>query len=252
MTPSHQATLEVLLAHSSWLRHLALDLVRDAAEADDAVQETWLQVLSSRIDAARSPRAWLAGVLRHVVASRRRGAVRSRDREQRRAIPISAQSSQGDALEGLVAVERQRSLLDLVLALPEEQRRAIVLRYFEGLPPRAIATREGTSVNTVKSRLQRGLERLRDELEQKHGKGSGWAMWLLPLAKGGKATGRGAAGAAVGLGLVAALAAAVFVLSNVLTRPGGDPEHAPLATAPSTPGSADAVIASSDPSARTP
>src|SRR5215470_1675311 len=39
------ASLEELLAQSSWLRELAASLVRDGATAEDVVQETWLRAL---------------------------------------------------------------------------------------------------------------------------------------------------------------------------------------------------------------
>ena len=201
---------ELLLAHSSWLARLARRLVHDEAEADDAVQETWLRVLESEGVAPHSPRAWLAGVLRNVVAGRRRGASRSQAREAFVAREGEAVEGASDTLESLVVLERQGALIELVLALPEEQRRAIVLRYYDELPPRVIAERERTSVHTVKSRLQRGLEKLREELERRHGERGAWAAWLMPLAARSRDGGATALPVmAIGLTLVAVGAAVV-------------------------------------------
>src|SRR5262245_40540411 len=59
----------------------------------------------------------------------------------------------------------QRLLVESVLALPEGERTAILLRYFEGLAAEEIARRSGVPSATIRSRVQRGLERLRERLE---------------------------------------------------------------------------------------
>jgi len=55
---------------------------------------------------------------------------------------------------------------DAMNELAEPDRRAILLRFYEGLPPRAIASELGVPVTTVKSWIQRGLEKLRESLRE--------------------------------------------------------------------------------------
>lgn len=56
----------------------------------------------------------------------------------------------------------QLAVRDAVAALPEPQRRALVLRYFSDLPVRHVATLMGCPANTVKTYTRRALEALRD------------------------------------------------------------------------------------------
>ena len=76
-----------------------------------------------------------------------------------------------------------RSVVDAVLALDEPYRTTILLRYFEGLPPREIARRQSVPVTTVKSRLKRGHDRLRTSLRGEFGgEDRGWCSALAALA----------------------------------------------------------------------
>jgi RNA polymerase sigma-70 factor (ECF subfamily) len=58
----------------------------------------------------------------------------------------------------------QRAVVDAVLALPEPCRVAVLLRFFDELPPREIAERVGAPVETVRTRIKRGIELLRTRL----------------------------------------------------------------------------------------
>ena len=74
-----------------------------------------------------------------------------------------------------------------VLALEEPYRETVLLRFFEDLPLKAIADRMRAPLETVRTRLRRGLAMLRSELEAKESKA--WPVALLPLlgAPGAKA-----------------------------------------------------------------
>jgi hypothetical protein len=79
--------------------------------------------------------------------------------------------------------EMHRLVVDRVLALPEPYREALLLRYFEELSAAEVAERQEVPVATARTRLQRGLERLRRELDQIHGGDRGqWLSALLPIA----------------------------------------------------------------------
>ncbi len=77
----------------------------------------------------------------------------------------------------------------------------ILLRYYENLPPRAVAETLGAPLETVKTRLHRGLEQLRGRLDAAHGESEeNWRLAIAPLAglhlsttSGGAAAGSGAA-----------------------------------------------------------
>ncbi|MEM9798822.1 MAG: sigma factor-like helix-turn-helix DNA-binding protein, partial [Planctomycetota bacterium] len=86
--------------------------------------------------------------------------------------------------------------------LPEPFRRTILLRFLEGHEPSEIAEREGKPVDTVRWRVRRGLELLREELVRSDDRDwSAWCALLLPLARVRAEAGTaavGATGAAVG------------------------------------------------------
>jgi len=180
-TPS--ATIETLLEHASWLRRLARSLVGDAQRAEDLSQETWVRALQHPPAVDRPVRGWLATVMRNVLLQERRGASRRSARELRVALD-RPETTEDDGLDLLGKVTLHRELVAAVLELEEPYRQTILLRYFEEYSPKKIAAEKGIPVATVKTRLQRGLQRLRARLDEAHGgDGRSWALALLPLAR---------------------------------------------------------------------
>ncbi len=174
--PPWSPTPEALLTEHAWARRLARRLVRDAALAEDLAQEATIRALE------RAPReglrAWLGAVLRNLARQGRRERGRRERRERLVARPEGLPSA-ADALERLGV---QQGVVRAVLALPEPYRSTVVLRFYEELPPRAIAARQGVPVATVKTRLARGLALLRAALDEEHGgDGRAWALFLAPL-----------------------------------------------------------------------
>ena len=70
------ADISALLSEAQWLTRLARSLTRDAAEADDVVQETYAAALRSPPDSDRPPRPWLRRVLVNAIRMRHRGQSR--------------------------------------------------------------------------------------------------------------------------------------------------------------------------------
>ena len=65
-------------------------------------------------------------------------------------------------IAGVLADERSRRIQDALLVLPDAQRTAIELAYFEGLSQTEIAERLNEPLGTVKTRLRLGLRKMRD------------------------------------------------------------------------------------------
>jgi len=172
------------LAHAAALRRLAAGLLRDEHEAEDLVQETWLR--SRRSDAPKSG-SWFRAVIRNLARDRmrERGRRAGTEREAARPERVPSAGEIGERLE--VA---QRLALE-VARLTEPYRTVIHLRYFEGLGTEEIARLSGVPVETVRTRLRRGLETLRVRLDSAHGgRREAWALALAPLAtRGGTAGG---------------------------------------------------------------
>jgi RNA polymerase sigma-70 factor (ECF subfamily) len=138
--------LDLLLEHAGWVRALALRLASDSSSADDLVQSTWIAALERPPEPGTPLRRWLAAVVRNFARQERRVAERRTSRELLAArADTSAPAS--DVVENIAL---QRTLLAAVSALDEPYRSVIFQRYYEALPPRAIAQRTGVPVKTTR------------------------------------------------------------------------------------------------------
>jgi RNA polymerase sigma-70 factor (ECF subfamily) len=147
--------------HAILVHTLATRIVRDRDDAEEVVQDAFLQVWrqADRFDGQRgSPAAWLTTIAR----------TRALDRLRRRGLGAHATT---EILENTVATEVDelsqglaptvRRLLD---DLPSEQRGLIKLAYYEGLSQSQIAEVTGQPLGTVKTRIRLGMIALREAL----------------------------------------------------------------------------------------
>lgn len=159
--------------HAAALRGIARDLLRCPHAADDIAQATLHQALAQKNLQPGPLGGWLQRTLVNFARQWRRGERRLATRHQ--ALPRP--EAPAEPRETLARREVLQSVTTAVLQLDEPYQTAIFLRYFEDLPPRAIAARTGTNLATVKSRLARGLLLLRARLDRDHR-----ADWRLGLA----------------------------------------------------------------------
>jgi RNA polymerase sigma-70 factor (ECF subfamily) len=164
-----------LLSHQTFLRGLAIGLV--GKDADDLVQDVWQRALERPPRHGRQLRSWLARVARNLAADRWRSEARYTELEERRASDQTAV----DELE--LRFELRKELVGGLDSLSQSCRETILLRYFEGLAPRAIARRQGVPEATVKTRLRRGLAQLREALDKRYdGDRRAWMSAVTALA----------------------------------------------------------------------
>ena len=169
--------VEELVAHAEFVRRLAGALVGGAHSAEDVAQEMWLA--AAKRPPQRLSRAWLASVTRRQAARHHRTRIRRAKREARAARPESVP----DATSGIAKEEKIRLLGEALCELPLQQREVIVHRSYDGLPPRVIARQLSVPVNTVRSRIRLGLDRLRKTLDREsNGRRDTWIAALAPLA----------------------------------------------------------------------
>ncbi|MEZ4502989.1 MAG: sigma-70 family RNA polymerase sigma factor [Dehalococcoidia bacterium] len=141
-------------------------VLRDDAEAEDAVQEAyiWVWEHADRLDPARGRVESLVLTIVHrraidAVRRRARGVARAeRFAREHDGHTADAADANIEALDNEPALESVRHVLD---SLPDEQRAPIELAYFEGLTQQAVAERLGIPLGTVKSRLRLALGKLR-------------------------------------------------------------------------------------------
>lgn len=177
--------VETLLDNADGMRRLARQLVHDDAEADDVTQDAMVRALHKGPRQAGSSRAWLFGLVRNVARERRRAGARRGKREHAARRDHVAPS----AAQTVIEVAEHRRVLQLLAELPEPYRTALWSRHFRDLPPRDIAKESGVPVETVRTWLKRGHQRLRERLDATDAQGGrAWRAALMPClgAAGGR------------------------------------------------------------------
>ncbi len=236
MTPETVRTLSAsaLQEHAGWMRGLVARLVHDSARVDDVIQEAWVVALHNPPPAGLPLQAWLSGIIRRSVLATRRKETHQRERETQRTLE-SARADENvarDVADLSACADEQRALMEAICELPPEQKAVLLLRFYEDLPPREIAARLNAPVNTVRTRQRLGLERLRTQLDQRHGgQSSAWAALLLPLARfvPARAAALGSAGSFLTLSavtrflLIGVAVAGLYVAARSLSGPSSAP-----------------------------
>jgi RNA polymerase sigma-70 factor (sigma-E family) len=138
------------------LVRVAALIVGSTATAEEIVQDAFIKVYR-RWDGLDSPAAFA----RVCVVNGCRDRLRRRARWRVR-VPLLVD----DPTVTEPVDEGEIEILELVRALPERQRTAIVLRYYEGLTPTEIAEVLGVTPASVKSLLHRAIETFREELDR--------------------------------------------------------------------------------------
>lgn len=195
---------DALLEQSHFVRSLAQSLVLDENHAEDIVQKAWVIALRKPPRYLKSPRGWLSTVVRNLVRMENRDAVRRMKREKVVAQPEVVDSSD-DILETL---HQRKMVLNAVQQLKEPYLSAILLRYYDDLPPRQIAEKLNVPVATAKTWVQRGQDKIRQHLDERYnGDRKAWIGALAPLAGLTVAGSAGSAAAAAGSAAEASVAA---------------------------------------------
>jgi RNA polymerase sigma-70 factor, ECF subfamily len=144
---------------------IALKVLRDPAEAEEVLQDTFLEVWRSatRFDPARAaPDRWIATMVRTraIDLLRKRS---SRDRMLSSAAQVTAPKRPSPE-DLLASAQLGRRVRQALADLPNEQRRALELAYFEGLSQSEIATTTATPLGTVKTRMRLAMIKLAETL----------------------------------------------------------------------------------------
>jgi len=175
----NRTEIEKILAQTDFVHSLARSLVLDESSADDISQQAFLAAIESRPSAGSPLRAWFSGVVRNLTRLSHR---KERNRLKREQI---AARSDGDPSAASVAELREvrRIIVEAVLGLGEPYRSAIELRYFAELKTSQVAEKLDIPVETARTRLKRGLARLRECLDAEFGGDrTAWCLALAPLA----------------------------------------------------------------------
>lgn len=159
--------------HYRLLRYLLM-LTGRQETAEDLFQETWVRVLEKghQYNAQWKFETWLFTIARHLAID----LLRRRQPQSLEALlesgepekPMELKAPEGATpFDTTAQSEEARRLASLLGRLPAVYREVLVLRFQEELELSEIASVVGTPLSTVKSRLYRGLEALREHLEER-------------------------------------------------------------------------------------
>ncbi|HEX5227812.1 MAG TPA: sigma-70 family RNA polymerase sigma factor [Bryobacteraceae bacterium] len=142
----------------------------DRETAEDLFQETWVRVLDRghQYDGKSKFETWLFSIARHLVIDlQRKKKPQSLDAltgaEEN---PMQVAAEGPSALDLVASSEQQAGIIASLNRLPVILREALLLRFQEELRLEEIAVLLGVPLGTVKSRLYRGLEQLRESIER--------------------------------------------------------------------------------------
>jgi RNA polymerase sigma-70 factor, ECF subfamily len=144
-------------AYAGLVHGLALRILRDTTDAEDVVQEVFMQAWrqAARFDPARgTPEAWLCTIAR----------TRALDRLRRRAARREDPGDSAPASTGPPRTEEAIAVRKALEGLSADQRRALELAYYEGLTQSEIARHLGEPLGTIKTRIRTAMIRLRETL----------------------------------------------------------------------------------------
>jgi RNA polymerase sigma-70 factor (ECF subfamily) len=161
-----EAFAALVSRHAQFLYRVAFGLLRDAADAEDCVQDAllklyrgraWMEMVDERAFLART--VWRVGLDRI-------GAAPARAMRNAEDVSVMELASSAKGPEEVAMETAERALMrQLIEALPEEFRQPLVLSAIEGMRSSEVAAVMGIPEGTVRTRVLRAKARLREAFQ---------------------------------------------------------------------------------------
>lgn len=149
------------------LYSLAFRVLNDSGEAQDVVQDVFLQMWhkAAAYDSARgSVFGWAATLTRNRSIDRVRMRQRRAELLAESAPDLEPAPVSGDSAGSLWVQEKAGAVRTALAALSSDQKQAVELAFFGGLTQQEIAAKLNEPLGTIKARIRRGLLKLRETL----------------------------------------------------------------------------------------
>lgn len=162
-TKDQKAMGDIFDRYGTMVYSVAMRVLKDSAQAEDVMQEIFLQVWNSPerfVNGRGSLGAWLAVVARNraIDLLRQRRVTEPCDE-----VVLASGTNLASEVEQNTMMRKVRGVLE---TLPTEQQRSLELAFFEGLTHSEIAARTGDPLGTVKTRIRAALASLRKGIER--------------------------------------------------------------------------------------
>jgi RNA polymerase sigma-70 factor (ECF subfamily) len=154
------------------LKALILRVIHNEAEADDLLQEIFMEIWNQAKNFSAQkgkPLGWMVTLARRRAIDGLRKKQAYARAEERLQVETEQQPDAWvhNATEEAIVLGDTRTLLRKVIsAIPPAQQQAIDLAFFKGMSQREIAAKTNTPLGTVKTRLELGLKKIYDALKE--------------------------------------------------------------------------------------
>jgi RNA polymerase sigma-70 factor, ECF subfamily len=164
--------IAMVYQYSALLNRVARSVTRDASEAEDIVQETFLRVLRhhNKLAELQDARTWLVRITWNLALDRKRRARVRRQTDDFEEVSRFLTTGTLSAETALIAAQRHARVLRLIDTLPVREREVFLLSAVNELSSVEIALILETTDSTVRSRLYRARKALQDLI------GAGWKL----------------------------------------------------------------------------
>jgi RNA polymerase sigma-70 factor (ECF subfamily) len=152
----------IFYQYSALLNRVARSVTRDASEAEDVVQETFLRALRhhNKLAELRDMRTWLIRITWNLALDRRRRAKTRRRSDNFEEVSRSLTTGGLSADAALIGAQRHAGVLDIIETLPAREREVFLLFAVNELSTVEIAQVLQTTDSTIRSRLYRARKAL--------------------------------------------------------------------------------------------
>ncbi|MBV9010028.1 MAG: sigma-70 family RNA polymerase sigma factor [Verrucomicrobia bacterium] len=154
------------------LKALILRVIHNEAEADDLLQEIFMEIWNQAKNFSAQkgkPLGWMVTLARRraIDGLRKKQAYARAEERLQQETEQQPEAWVHNSTEEEIAVSDTRVLIRRVIALlPPAQQQAIELAFFRGMSQREIAAKTNTPLGTVKTRLELGLKKIYDGLKE--------------------------------------------------------------------------------------
>jgi len=166
-TQDREAFSQLYDRFSTLVFSLAMRMLRAQSDAEDLLQEVFMQVWRQAGNYSQergSPEAWIINIARSRAIDKLR-SIRRRDKSFVLTDDPAGAESPDNVEKAAGDTEARLAMTSALGHLPEAQRRVLELAYFGGLSQTEIADRLKEPLGTVKTRMRAGIQRLRSMLE---------------------------------------------------------------------------------------
>jgi RNA polymerase sigma-70 factor, ECF subfamily len=166
------ALSELYDRYSGILKALILRIIHNDTEADDLLQEVFMEIWNQAKNfssAKGKPLGWMVTVTRRrAIDALRKKQAYARAEERLQAEPEQQPLAwvQNTTAEDIRAGDTRALMAKVIRSLPEAQQQVIDLAFFQGMSQREIAAHTNIPLGTVKTRLELGLKKIYDSLKE--------------------------------------------------------------------------------------